>query len=158
MISSHLRALRLITVSVVAFAALIGSSAAVAASSGSAIHVVAQLNATQEVPTPTRIVKTASGKFTATLVQTKKGYQLEWSVTFSKLSGQAASLYIHQGARGKYGAALFYLCAPCKVGSHGSQYASPSEVTLMLTGRAYVNLRTRKNPSGEIRGEIAKAS
>jgi hypothetical protein len=122
-----------------------------------AISVRAQLSAAQTVPAQTVRVAGASGRLAATLTKTSKGYRLTWRLTFTKLSGPATSGYIHRGKRGKFGAALFHLCSPCLSGAHGSAYASPSEVDLMRSGRAYVNVRTRKNPGGEIRGQISTA-
>ena len=127
------------------------------ASSATPIRVGTALVALQEAPKPALEVSRAWGHFAATLQPTKAGYEMTWRVIFSKLSGPATSAYVHRGTRGKYGPALFYLCGPCNSGSHGKAYASPSEVDLMLTGQAYVNIRTRRNPSGEIRGQIAKS-
>ena len=131
-------------------------SAAGAGSQG-AINVKARLTAGQVVPRGTVKLTKGSGLFSGTLTMTDKGYRLTWRLTFSKLSGRATSGYIHQGMPGKHGAALFHLCSPCSSGAHGKAYASPSQVALMSGGRTYVTVRTRKNPAGEIRGQIAIA-
>ena len=141
------------------FASLALVGAAQAGSQRGTVHVTAKLSAGLEAPKPHVDVKNAAGGFTASFMQTKKGYTMSWHLTFGKLSGKASSAYIHKGGKGKYGPALFQLCAPCKTGSHGTAYASPSEVDLVLKGQAYVNVRTKKNPTGEIRGQLlAKTS
>jgi hypothetical protein len=137
--------------------AVAGGAVAAGGSKSGAIQVSAKLSSAQEAPHPAVNVKSALGGFTATLTQTKKGYQMSWKISYQKLSGPATSAYIHEGKKAKFGPALFYLCSPCKPGAHGSAYASPSEVELILGGETYVNIRTKKNPSGEIRGQLAKA-
>jgi hypothetical protein len=140
------------------FAALaLAVVSAAAADSQGTTSVKARLTAGQVVPRGTVKRTKASGLFSGTLTKTKKGYRLTWRLTFSKLSGRATSGYIHRGMPGKHGAALFHLCSPCSSGAHGSAYASPSEVALISNGRTYVTVRTKKNPAGEIRGQIAIA-
>jgi hypothetical protein len=137
-------------------AALVVAAGAQAARNDSTLKITAKLNASTEAPRPNVDVRNAGGAFAATLTPTKKGYTMDWRISFSKLSGPASSAYVHMGAKGKFGPALFYLCSPCKPGAHGTAYASPSEVDMMVGGKTYVNIRTKKNPSGEIRGQLAK--
>jgi CHRD domain len=125
-----------------------------AAGDTSAMRVRAVLNAKQEVPPQIFKAADASGRFTATLAKTKKGYRMTWKLTFSKLSSKVTFAHVHRGKPGKHGPALFALCKSCKSGEHGSAYASPWEVGLMRTGQTYVTVRTTKNPAGEIRGQI----
>jgi CHRD domain len=96
----------------------------------------------------------ASGSFTAQLRPIKNGYRLTWKLTFRGLSGRASTAYLHQGKPGTHGAALVHLCSLCKSGATGSSYFSPPELKLARAGRLYVNVRTAKNPSGEIRGQV----
>jgi CHRD domain len=124
-----------------------------AAASG-ATSLKATLNARQEVPPQTFKVTRASGVFTATLVKSTKGYRLFWKLTFKNLSGKATSAYIHKGRPGRHGPAFFHLCSPCHSGAKGRAYASPAEMRLLKQGQMYVNVRTAKNPAGEIRGQI----
>jgi hypothetical protein len=126
----------------------------VLAATGQTLKANAALTPKQEVPPQKNKVTDASGTFTGTLTKTKKGYQLSWQLTFKSLSGPAKSGYIHRGKLGKHGAALFALCSPCSSGAHGKAYASPWEVGLMSNGQTYVTVRTKKNPAGEIRGQI----
>jgi hypothetical protein len=125
-----------------------------AAAAAGTISLKGRLGPSQEVPRQTVRTPNASGAFTGTLKPTAKGYRLSWRLTFTRLSGKATSAYLHQGKPGTHGAAFVFLCAPCTTGAHGSSFFSPSEVTLARQGRLYVNIRTTKNPAGEIRGQV----
>jgi hypothetical protein len=112
----------------------------------------ATLNVAQVTPNPKGTKAGASGTFKATLT----GTTLKWTLTYKNLSGPAAAAHIHLGARGKNGMALVALCGPCKASpiSGTANSVTDDEAALMLKGGAYVNVHTRKNPEGEIRGEI----
>ena len=125
-----------------------------AAAAGRTSALRARLTPSQEVPRQTVKTPNASGAFAGTLRPAAKGYRLTWRLTFSRLSGRAASAYLHAGRPGRHGAAFVFLCAPCTSGAHGSSFFSPSELLLARQGRLYVNVRTAKNPAGEIRGQI----
>jgi hypothetical protein len=114
----------------------------------------ATLTANQEVPPQEVKVADASGQFSATFTKIKTGYRMSWKLSFRNMSGPVRFAHIHQGKPGQHGAALFFLCGPCASGAHGSAYASPFELRLMQAGQTYVNVRTAKNPAGEIRGQI----
>jgi hypothetical protein len=156
MMNRHLR--RSCTSALVAASALGAVAAAQAGPSTSTVYVKAQLSAGQEAPKPKLVVNTAKGAFSATFAKTSKGYTMTWNLTWDKLSGKVTSAFIHRGAKGGYGPALFVLCEPCGANSHGSAYASPSEVALVVGNQTYVNVRTTKNPSGEIRGQLTQSS
>jgi hypothetical protein len=136
----------------------LASVSAVAAGSQGTMSAKARLTVGQEVPPATVKVTDASGQFAGALTKSKRGYRLRWRLTFSQLSGKAISATIHQGRRGRHGAALITLCAPCRSGAHGGRYVSPGVLSLMKKGRTYINVRTPKNRAGEIRGQIAVAS
>lgn len=87
---------------------------------------------------------------------------LTWILRFGSLTGPATAAHIHLGARGKAGPVLVPLCGPCKSPSAGSTKLSVSQGKKLLAaaggkadGDAYVNLHTKKNPAGEIRGQLA---
>jgi hypothetical protein len=46
------------------------------------------------------------------------------------------------------------LCAPCKTGARGRATLSAAVLSALESGRAYVNIHTRRNPAGEVRGQI----
>jgi hypothetical protein len=114
------------------------------------------LNAKQEVPAPKRATR-AVGSFTATLTVVKAtSTKLAWRLTFARLSGPATAAHIHLGAPGKAGKVVVPLCGPCASGAHGTYTkALPGTVqTALLAGKAYVNVHTKLNPAGEIRGQV----
>lgn len=116
------------------------------------------LRAVQERPKPKGKVARARG--TATLSITRRGSSalLSWRLTFSRLTGKAVAAHVHSGARGKAGPVIVPLCAPCKSGARGQASADASVVNALEAGRTYVNVHTRKNPAGEIRGQLGAAA
>jgi CHRD domain-containing protein len=139
-----------------ALAALLGlGGTALASHTQSPIGLSAVLGPLQEVPHQTVVVATASGKFIGTVQPARNGYRLSWQLTTKRLSGPATSAYIHEGKPGYHGAAFVHLCSPCSDQAHGTSFFSPTELQLAREGRLYVNVRTAKNPAGEIRGQIS---
>jgi hypothetical protein len=124
------------------------------AKSSRAIGFAAQMSPSQVVPKPKSAPGSATGVFRATLSSAKNGYTITWRLTYGHLSGAATSAYVHLGNKGKHGPALLALCSPCKSGASGHAYFSPSELRLARAGGVYVNVRTLKNPAGEIRGQV----
>jgi hypothetical protein len=62
------------------------------------------------------------------------------------------------GARGKRGITMLPLCNKCRLTSHGAYVGSYVDnktfVKALRHGRMYVNVTTKLNPKGEIRGQI----
>jgi hypothetical protein len=83
---------------------------------------------------------------------------LTWRLTFSRLTGKAVAAHIHRGVRGKAGPVIVPLCAPCKSGAQGKATVDSSVVNALESGRTYVNVHTKKNPAGEIRGQLGSAA
>ena len=117
-----------------------------------ATKFTATLNAGQEVPHPKGTKAGASGRFTATFTSGT----LNWTLTFSHLSGPATAAHIHKGVKGKAGSVVVPLCGPCKASQTGSVTGeiAAEMATAMGQGKYYVNVHTAKNPNGEIRGQI----
>jgi hypothetical protein len=113
------------------------------------------LRASQERPKPKGKLARATGTFTATVSRSGTTGVITWRLTFSKLSGRAIAAHIHSGARGKAGPVIVPLCAPCRSGAHGRATVDASVLDALESGRSYVNVHTKKNPAGEIRGQIA---
>lgn len=113
------------------------------------------LSARQEVPKPKGNVKRARGTFTATITKSGTTAVIAWRLTFSKLTGRAVAAHIHRGQRGKAGPVIVPLCAPCRSGARGRATVNASVLNTLEAGRAYVNVHTRRNPAGEIRGQIS---
>lgn len=112
------------------------------------------LRAAQERPKPKGKLARAKGTFTATVSRSGTTGVITWGLTFSKLSGRAIAAHIHSGARGKAGPVIVPLCAPCRGGASGRATVSASVLNALESGRTYVNVHTKKNPAGEIRGQI----
>jgi CHRD domain len=114
----------------------------------------AALTARQEVPRPKGRVGRARGAFTGTIAKTGTTGSLRWRLTFSRLTGRAVAAHIHTGARGRSGPVVVPLCGPCRTGVRRTVTLQASVLTALEAGRAYVNIHTRRNPAGEIRGQI----
>jgi hypothetical protein len=117
--------------------------------------VKTSLRAAQERPKPKGNVRRARGTFTATITRSGTSAVVAWRLTFSRLTGKAVAAHIHSGVRGKAGPVIVPLCAPCRNGASGRATVDASVLGALETGRTYVNVHTRKNPAGEIRGQIA---
>jgi CHRD domain len=65
---------------------------------------------------------------------------------------------VHRGKAGRPGGVVISLCGPCRSGVRGTARASASVVTALLSGGAYVNVHTARNPGGEIRGQIKRGA
>lgn len=150
-------------------AALLASSAAVAAPharyakkpAATTYRLKTTLDAAREVPRP-RIpaaARHATGSFTATLTLLGKTGTLAWHLTFAHLGSPSTAAHVHLGAPGKAGPVAIPLCGPCKSGAHGTfKGAIGGNAKLLhalLHGGAYVNVHTKLNPAGEIRGQVA---
>jgi hypothetical protein len=112
------------------------------------------LHASLVRPKPKGKVRRAHGAFTATISRTGTTGVIVWRLTFSKLSGRAIAAHIHSGARGVAGPVIVPLCAPCRSGAHGRATVDESVLNALESGRTYVNVHTKKNAQGEIRGQL----
>jgi hypothetical protein len=120
---------------------------------GSVASVRSTLSSRQEVPKPKGAAKGA-GRFTLTAVKSGSSAVVTWRLTFSKLTGRAVAAHIHIGARGVAGPVTLALCGPCRTGATGRATITGGGLAALEAGRAYVNVHTPRNPSGEIRGQI----
>jgi len=123
---------------------------ALAASGSTSTKLSAPLVARSETPHP-KGASRATGLFTATLT----GSSLSWRLTFSRLTGKALAAHIHLGRPGVAGPVAVPLCGPCASGVHGTKKLTARVRSALLSGGAYVNVHTAKNPGGEIRGQVA---
>jgi hypothetical protein len=116
------------------------------------------LRAAQERPKPKGKVGKARGAFTVTITKKGSSAVLAWRLTFSRLTGKAFAAHIHSGARGKAGPVIVPLCAPCRSGARGTTTVGAAVLNALEAGRGYVNVHTKKNPAGEIRGQLGVAA
>ena len=112
------------------------------------------LTARQEVPRPKGRANRARGAFTATVTRSGTSGAIAWRLTFSRLTGRAIAAHVHIGARGRAGGVALPLCGPCRSGVRGTANVNAALLAALESGRAYVNVHTRQNPAGEIRGQL----
>jgi CHRD domain/RTX calcium-binding nonapeptide repeat (4 copies) len=116
------------------------------------------LNRRQEVPRPRR-ARRARGRFAATLTRTDGGFELRWRLTSRRLTGRRLAAHIHRGPRGTAGPVVIPLCGPCSRRERGTaQVTDQALARSIVMGETYVNVHTRKNPDGEIRGQITRVT
>jgi cytochrome c1 len=106
------------------------------------------------VPHPKGTMK-GTGKLTGVLkVTSATKASLTWKLTYAHLTGAALSAQIHLGEAGKTGKKLLSLCAPCRSGRHGTTSVAAAAATALAANKTYVNVSTKANPKGEIRGNV----
>lgn len=115
--------------------------------------VSGQLNAANVVPPPTQTgptVSSGTGQISGTF--DKKTNELNYTVTYSNLSGPATNGHFHLGAPGVSGGVVVpftnYQTSPIT----GKATLTPAQADDLLKGNFYANMHTAKYPSGEIRG------
>jgi CHRD domain-containing protein len=126
-----------------------------ARSQATTIRIAAAMNSADERPAPTGDVANARGTFAATVTKTDTGASLNWTLTFTNMSGAATAAHIHVADRGTPGPVVVPLCAPCTSGVSGTANINPTVLAAIEADRAYVNVHTRQNPAGEIRDQVS---
>jgi hypothetical protein len=116
----------------------------------------ATLTGANERPTP--VTTTAR----ATAVITVLGNLVSWKVDITSAIDSVTIGHIHKGVADSAGSVILNLSpTPTGMGftgtvAVGSATVVDSVLTLMRAGRAYVNIHTKVNPGGEIRGQTVK--
>lgn len=121
---------------------------------GVTAKITTALNARQERPRPQGNVARARGTFTATVTKAGNTGSLAWRLRFSGLTGPAVAAHVHIGKPGVAGPVAVPLCGPCRNGGRGTARLNARALAALEAGRAYVNVHTRTNAGGEIRGQI----
>ena len=121
------------------------------------LAVGARLDARQEVPRPRVRGRRPVGRFTGAVTRRGTAGTIRWRLTFRRLTGRALAAHIHLGRRGRAGAVAAPLCGPCRPGVRGATRLSARALRAVLRGGAYVNVHTRRNPAGEIRGQLRRS-
>jgi hypothetical protein len=147
------------TLAAVVLAGLVVVGLATAATGSETYKFKSTLTAGAEVPKPKGVPAGATGTFTATSVEPASGsIRMTWKLTFAHLSGKGLQAHIHLGKPGHAGNVLVALCAPCKSGQTGKTVITGSVEEALEKGKTYVNVHTKKNLAGEIRGQVKLVS
>ena len=140
----------LVTLAVLALAAALAAGGLAAVQKEGVKRLSAKLTAAREVPKPKGVPAAATGTFTGTL----RGKKLTFRLTFAHLTGKATAAHIHKGRVGKAGPVLVPLCGPCKSPVVKTVTVTSDQRDAIEHGATYVNVHTKKNAGGEIRGQI----
>jgi hypothetical protein len=120
--------------------------------SAATVKYHATIDAASEVP-PTK--STGSGEATASLDTAT--HELSYDVSFKGLSGDATAAHIHgPGEAGKNAGVVVPLGTAPKSPIHGSAKLTPEQEQQLAAGMYYVNVHTKDNPGGEIRGQLTQ--
>jgi hypothetical protein len=98
-----------------------------------------------------------SGTGTANLTYNSATRVVTWSITYSGLSSDATMAHFHDGAEGKNGKVVIWLSKkgqPVSSPITGQAKLTPAEAKQFTSGMWYVNIHTKNNPAGEIRGQV----
>jgi hypothetical protein len=130
-------------IAVTVFSAGIGSAAAETA--------VVVLTAADEVP-----ANTSPGKGEANVDYDKASKKLTYKLTYSGLTGDATAAHFHGPAAPGANAGVVIPIgsgAPASP-TEGSATLTDAQAADLLAGKWYVNVHTKANPGGEIRGQV----
>jgi CHRD domain len=111
-------------------------------------------------PKPHGVRAGAQGSFSASFWRFRAGWHsVRFRLTTSRLTGRAITAHIHTGAPGRNGPVLVTLCDPGRCELVGGVRIVPSAtaeswVEAMSLLGAYVDVHTKRNPRGELRGQI----
>lgn len=116
----------------------------------------------QEIPRPRGDVSEAKGGFTVTVRRSFRGTTFRWRLEWVGLTGRPIAAHVHVGARGKAGRVIIFICGaaprdPCINERGGSFRISQAQAQALENGNIYVNLHTKRNPAGEVRGQLRAA-
>ena len=113
----------------------------------------AALTPSAEVP-PTK--STGSGEATVTLDTATR--EITWNVTFKGFSSAVTAAHIHgPAAEGKNAGVVVPLGNAPTSPIHGSKKLTSEQEQQLEAGMYYINVHTKNNPSGAIRGQLMKA-
>jgi len=117
-------------------------------------RMAAHLTARVEVPKPLGKTKKATGAFTASYALQGKALKLKWKLSFRHLTSVATAATLRKGKPGYIGSQITVLCKPCKSGTTATTLMRKGVLKTMRSGQLFVMIYTKRNPAGEIRGQI----
>jgi len=116
-------------------------------------HYHADLNGGTERP-PTD----SAGNGSADLSVDTDKHSLEYTISFTGLSGPATGAHIHGPAQpGKNAAVMVDFGASLQSPVHGTATLTDAQIQAIDDGAAYLNVHTAAHPGGEIRGALLPA-
>ena len=94
----------------------------------------------------------------ADFVLDRESLEISWKVTWKDFDSQVTGVHIHAPGRPGEIAALALDLGPVEGRSSvsGSSPLPSGLLSHLLSGRAYVNVHTHRNPEGEIRGKVER--
>jgi len=99
-----------------------------------------------------------SGTGSAALTYDPSTRRLTWSVTYDGLSGPATMAHIHGPAPvGKNAGVLIWISpkgSPVTSPIKGEATLTPGQAEQFTAGEWYINIHTKDDPDGEIRGQV----
>ena len=137
----------------VAAAILLLPAAAAATDSGPPVRFYADLSAAEE---STTTVSNGSGRAEFSL--DRATLRFSWRASFGHLSSAVAGAAVHGPQRPgtNAGVQLDMAAKGVRPPLQGSVVLTDAQLQYLLAGRMYVNIRTRKYPDGELRGQIQR--
>ncbi len=128
------------------------SPALVAPASAQGLTYNATLSGASEVPPTT---SKGTGTFVGTLNPTTK--MMTYTLTYSGLSGPATASHIHgPAAVGANAGVMVPIKPPLTSPVKETATLTQAQIDDMNKGQTYVNVHTKADPAGEIRGQLAK--
>ena len=115
------------------------------------VALKAQLNGASVVP-PT----TSQGAGSADISFDTATKTLSWKLNYSGLSGPATMAHFHGPAGPGQNAGIAVALPKVESGSEGSATLSDTQAADLLAGKYYLNVHTKADPAGEIRGQVTK--
>jgi hypothetical protein len=97
---------------------------------------------------------TSKGTGTAKLVYNTDTKKLTYTVTYKKLSGDAVAAHFHGPADAGANAGVEVPMTVSKSPIKGDATLTDAQAADLAAGKWYVNIHTKDNPAGEIRGQV----
>ena len=112
----------------------------------------ATLSGASEVPP-----NTSAGTGTADIDFDPATKKLSWKLTYSGLTGPATAGHFHGPAEsGKNAGVAVAIPNATSSPAEGSATLTDAQAADLMAGKYYVNIHTKDNPGGEIRGQVTK--